>query len=42
MNRKETYPTQIEALEAYLAFVKKMKSNMQLFPMSPKTGSKSK
>jgi len=42
MNRKETYPTQVEALEANLAFVKKMKSSMQLFPMNPKTGSKSK
>lgn len=42
MNRNKTYPTQREALEAYLVFVKKMKMDCQLFPMSPKLGSKSK
>ncbi|KAI8941954.1 hypothetical protein NX059_000066 [Plenodomus lindquistii] len=42
MNRKDTYDTQIEALEAYLRFMTKRKESMQLFPMSPKTGSKTK
>lgn len=38
MNRSKTFPTQIEALEAYLVFVKKMKMSCGLFPMPPKTG----
>lgn len=33
MNRNKTFPTQIEALEAYLVFIKKMKSNSRLFPL---------
>lgn len=42
MNRNKTYKTQIEALEAYLVFVKKMKADCSLFPMSPKSKSSSR
>lgn len=31
MNRSKTYATKIEALEAYLEFAKKMKSEARLF-----------
>ncbi|KAF1847626.1 uncharacterized protein K460DRAFT_62099 [Cucurbitaria berberidis CBS 394.84] len=37
MNRNKTFPTQIEALQAYFVFVKKMKTDCRLFPMSPRT-----
>jgi|TARA_R110002003_G_scaffold1035_2_gene22068 hypothetical protein len=40
MNREKTFPTQKEALEAYLVFAKKMKDGSRLFPMSPGTKSK--
>lgn len=36
MNRNKTYPTQVEALQAYLVFVKKMKTDSRLFSMSPR------
>ncbi|KAJ4363636.1 hypothetical protein N0V83_009932 [Neocucurbitaria cava] len=40
MDRSKTYETQIEALEAYLVFAKKMKQGCRLFPpMSPKAAS---
>jgi hypothetical protein len=42
MNRSKTFATQLEALQSYLVFVKKMKAECRLFPLSPKTGSKSK
>jgi hypothetical protein len=38
MNRSKTFPTQLEALQSYLLFVKKMKMEFRLFPMSPKAG----
>jgi hypothetical protein len=41
MNREKTYPTQVEALQAYLVFAKKMKDGCRLFPISP-TGTKMK
>jgi hypothetical protein len=31
MNREKTYPTQVEALQAYLVFAKKMKDGARLF-----------
>lgn len=36
MNRSKTFPTQIEALEAYLIFMKKMKTDCRLFALSPR------
>jgi hypothetical protein len=41
MNREKTYPTQVEALQAYLVFAKKMNNGGRLFPISP-TGTKMK
>lgn len=41
MNRSKTYPTEQEALEAYLVFAKKMKNNSRLFG-APKSRSSSK
>jgi len=36
MNKDRTYPSHLEALEAYLRFVKRMRSGCSLFGPSPK------
>lgn len=37
MDKNKTYPTHIEALEAYLRFVKRMRNGCSLFGASPKS-----
>lgn len=36
MDKNKTYPTHVEALEAYLRFVKRMRNGCSIFGSSPK------